>query len=309
MKNHGGNGGVALASRLDREPIASLLVRPDWAWALGQRPGVIRVELSCATLRVRTAGAVGHPIVFLIDPPNTVEHYDALIRILAEQARVVCVELPGFGFSTPGPAFDFGIRAYTRAIEELLRTLELQACTVVGSCVWAYTALALAARAPDLVRHLLLTQSPCWADEVRWSRRIDRHGIVRTPIVGQLAMYAGGARVARRWYENALPAGVEVQPYLEPALAALDHGSRFALGSMCQAWFRGGFPELPSVPQTSRLIWGNADRSHRRSRGHSLRELLPNAECVTFEACGHFPELEAPQRFAAVLSSLLDSLA
>jgi pimeloyl-ACP methyl ester carboxylesterase len=33
---------------------------------------------------------------------------------------------------------------------------------------------------------------------------------------------------------------------------------------------------------------------------------LPNAECLTFEACGHFPELEAPQRFAQVLGSLLD---
>ena len=152
-----------------------------------------RVELSCATLRVRSASGVGHPIVFLIDPPNTVEHYDALIQILAQRGRVLCVELPGFGFSTPGAGFD--------------------------------------------------------------------------------------------------------------------HGARFALGSLCQAWFRGGLPELVSVPQSARLIWGNADRSHRRSRAHSLREFLPNAECLTFETCGHFPELEAPQRFAEVLSSLLDPIA
>ncbi len=309
MKNHFGSAVVALASRMDREPVASLLVRPDWAWALGQRPGVARVELSCATLRVRRAGGAGRPIVFLIDPPNTVEHYDALIQILAGRARVVCVELPGFGFSTPGPTFDFGIRAYTLAIEELLRELELEPCTVVGSCVWAYTALALAARAPDLVHSLVLTQSPCWADELRWSRRIDRRGIVRCPIVGQLAMYAGRTRAAQRWYRSALPAGVEQRPYLEPALAALDHGARFALGSLCQAWFRGGLPELASVQQPARLIWGNADRSHRRSRAHSLREFLPNAECLTFEAGGHFPELEAPQRFAEVLASLLAPIA
>lgn len=70
---------------------------------------------------MRKARAVGHPNVFLIDPPNTVEHCDALIRSLAQQARVLCVELPGFGFSTPGPAFDFGIEAYTLTIDELLR--------------------------------------------------------------------------------------------------------------------------------------------------------------------------------------------
>ena len=307
MKNRGLSSTVGLASRLDREPIASLLVRPDWAWALGQRQGLARLELSCATLRTRSAGSVGPPIVFLIDPPNIVEHYDALIEILAQQARVVCVELPGFGFSTPGPGFDFGIQAYTAAIEESLRALELEACTVVGSCVWAYTALALAARAPDLVHSLVLTQSPCWADELSWSRRIDRRGIVRSPIVGQLAMYAGRVRAARRWYQSALPAGVERQPYLEPALAALDHGARFALGSLCQAWFGAGLPDFASVPQSARLIWGNADRSHQRSRAHTLREFLPNAECLTFDDCGHFPELEAPQRFADALQVLLDA--
>src|SRR4051812_6651120 len=155
MKNHGGRALFGLASHLDREPIASLLVRPDWDWALDQRPGVARVELSRATLRVRTAGSIGHPIVFLIDPPNTVEHYDALLQGLAQHARVVCVELPGFGFSTPGPALDFGIQAYTLVIEDLLRALDLEACTVVGSCIWAYTALTLAARAPNLVQSLV----------------------------------------------------------------------------------------------------------------------------------------------------------
>jgi len=309
VKNQGSDAVVGLASQFDREPIASWLLRPDWAWALAQRPGVARLELSGATLRVRRAGRTGPPIVFLIDPPNTVAHYDALLEILAEQARVVCVELPGFGFSTPGHGFDFGIPAYTLVIEELLRALELEACTVVGSCVWAYPALALAAHAPNLVESLVLTQAPCWADEVRWSRRIDRRGVVRCPVVGQLAMYAGRARVARRWYHSALPAAAEQGPYLEPALEALDHGARFALGSLCQAWFRSGLPEFASVPQAARLIWGNADRPHRRSRAHSLREFLPNAECINFETCGHFPELEAPQRFARVLASLLGSKA
>jgi len=118
-------------------------------------------------------------------------------------------------------------------------------------------------------------------------------------------MYATRARATRRWYQGALPAGVERRPYLDPALAALDHGARFALGSLCQAWFGAAPPQFSSVPQPTRLIWGNLDRSHRRSTAHSLREFLPNAECLTFDICGHFPELEAPQRFAEVVGSLL----
>jgi pimeloyl-ACP methyl ester carboxylesterase len=299
---------LSLASSLDRDPIASGLLRPNWPWALAQRPGVERVELTHGTLRVRTRGVGDRAIVFLIDPPNTVEHYDALLAELtreeAKSSRVVCVELPGFGFSRPGSGFDFGVAGYATVLDELLTELQIESCTLVGACVWAYAALLLAARQPDRVRGLVLTQSPCWADEVSWSRRIDTHGVVRRPVLGQAAMYAARTRVATRWYDSALPVGADRGAFTGPALSALKHGARFALGSLTQAWFGAESPDFSRVFQPTRLLWGNADRSHRRSREGSLGELLPNAERVTFDDCGHFPELEAPLRFCAVLRSL-----
>jgi pimeloyl-ACP methyl ester carboxylesterase len=49
------------------------------------------------------------------------------------------------------------------------------------------------------------------------------------------------------------------------------------------------------------MIWGPVDRSHRHTDPDSLRELVPQAEILRFPDCGHFPDLERPDRFAELL--------
>ena len=49
------------------------------------------------------------------------------------------------------------------------------------------------------------------------------------------------------------------------------------------------------------LLWGTKDPTHKYTDPLSLQELVPNVEIVRFEDCGHFPDIEQPQRFAAIL--------
>jgi pimeloyl-ACP methyl ester carboxylesterase len=49
------------------------------------------------------------------------------------------------------------------------------------------------------------------------------------------------------------------------------------------------------------VIWGDQDRSHRGTDPHSLRLGIPQAELVRFPDCGHFPDIEEPERCAALL--------
>ena len=49
------------------------------------------------------------------------------------------------------------------------------------------------------------------------------------------------------------------------------------------------------------MIWGAKDHSHKYTDPMSLHELVPKSEVVTFEASGHFPDVEHPERFAAIL--------
>jgi pimeloyl-ACP methyl ester carboxylesterase len=54
-----------------------------------------------------------------------------------------------------------------------------------------------------------------------------------------------------------------------------------------------------TVPCT--MVWGRQDRSHKHTEPSSLRACIPQAGIVEFDECGHFPELEAPDRYAEIL--------
>jgi pimeloyl-ACP methyl ester carboxylesterase len=243
-----------------------------------------------------------------------VEHYDAVIELLHRRYRVVCWEMPGFGFSRPARGFGFTPAEYERVTEELLDDVGLSGSVLAFPCVWGYVALRLAARRPDLVRGLVLAQAPHWSEEVAWAGRLDRTGMLGRPYVGQLVMAVSSRRVARDWYRIALPRDTSAPitaAFTDPAVAVLRAGGLFCLASLTQAWFGPGAPSAVEdrllAPQPAVLMWGVADRSHRRSDPESALAYLPAGRVVPYADGGHFPELERPERLRDALA-LIDGV-
>lgn len=52
-------------------------------------------------LRVLDTGGPKNPLLIVPDGPCVIEHYADLIDLLSPDFRVVCFDLPGFGFSYP----------------------------------------------------------------------------------------------------------------------------------------------------------------------------------------------------------------
>lgn len=170
--------------------------------------------------------------------------------------------MPGFGFSRPARGFGFTLLEYERVSQQLLEDLDVRAAVLVFPCVWGYVAVQLAARLPDRVRGLVLAQAPHWSEEVAWARRLDSTKLIGTPYVGQVLMAAAPSRIARRWYQVALPPGTPAAAFTEPAVAALRAGGLFCLASLTQAWFGKSAPALSPASQPAVLLWGGADSSH-----------------------------------------------
>lgn len=241
------------------------------------------------------------------DPPNVVEHYDPVFEVLSGQRRVLCLELPGFGFSRPAPGFGFGIEEYAGVVEHVLDDLEISTATLAFPCVWSYLALRIAARRPGLVESLVLIQGPQWHEEVAWARRIDTTGLIHTPFVGQVAMQVGARWVARRWYHAALPRNRDATTtaaFAGPAEDALRRGGVFCLASLTQAWFGAATPTLHPVAQPGVILWGGADRTHRSSTPESALSYLADGRILIDRDAGHFPELENPTRLLDALTAI-----
>jgi len=265
------------------------------------------VRVPGAELRVqdiRRPGASANTLVLVPDPPNLIEHYQPLIDAFAPHLRVVCFELPGFGHSYTEPGFRFDIPGQALALDALFQQLDIREAVLDMSCLGAYIGLALAQARPYRVRHLMLQQVPAFAEAQAWARRADVGGLIRTPWVGQALMRAMYRKVAHHWYHAALPSGHDDAThahYAQPTLDALQGGACFCLADAYQSLLRQPLLQWNGLHAKTTAVWGGADATHAFTSPQSLRRDLPETAFVEFADCGHFPALEAPERYYPLL--------
>jgi len=252
------------------------------------------------SLRIRDSGGVSPSLIFACDAPNVLEHYDAIFSLLSSSYRLICLEMPGFGFSYPNSSFDFSMRQYVDVVVYVIETLSVGLATLMFPCAWSYVAFQLATERPILVEKLLVSQCPCWDEEQAWTKRIDIRGLMRTPVVGQLFLAVSLESVSDGWYDIALPPGQRKKSFSEPARNVLSNGGIFCLASLIQTWFHVKNPSF-WVEQPTIVMWGGSDRTHRHSNPDSVLKYLKRGKVVTYRDAGHFPELEDPERLNSLL--------
>jgi len=259
-------------------------------------------------VRVRVSGSGAETVVLVCDAPVFIEHYDALIASLVERYRVVCMELPGMGFSVPVAGFGFTLQEQAETVEQVLRALDVAACTLAFPCVNGYLALLLAQNAPELVSRVVVLQTPSWEEQKKWALKIDfrGRGWVATPYLGQLIVSLSQRMIARRWFAKALGSGADAAEFSARSTAALDAGCGWGLASLTQAYFSAPAPVFTPISQPALVIWGAQDRTHRATEKDSVLQYFRDAESVSFETSGHSPELEQPGLFMEHLVRLIE---
>jgi pimeloyl-ACP methyl ester carboxylesterase len=265
------------------------------------RPNISFLDTPFGPLRIRDSGGRLPSVLFACDGPNVLEHYDAVFSLLSPSYRLICFEMPGFGFSYPSQTFDFSIRKYVDVVVHLIEKLNPGLATLMFPCAWSYVAFQLAAEQPIMIERLIVSQCPCWDEEQAWTKRVDANGMIRTPVVGQLMLAINQKRISDGWYRAALPKGHATDEFARPARKVLSNGGIFCLASLMQTWSH----EHPSflVEQPTVVMWGGSDRTHKRSNSNSVLKYLARGMVVTYNETGHFPELEDPERFLALLKN------
>lgn len=256
--------------------------------------------MQAGEVRVFDSGGDGPCVVLAPDGPNVIEHYVPLIRILTPAMRVVCFDFPGFGHSVPSRSYAHSLDEGAGVVLDVLDALGIDRTTLAFSCANGYYALRTAQVAPHRVARVLLAQTPSMAAMHAWRRRVMPWPL-GIPGFGQTVIWLARKRSADAWYDSALPNGVDRQIFREIARRAFDHGACWCLASITQGLAREDVHSLRGVAVPCTMIWGPVDRSHRHTDPDSLRELVPQAEILRFPDCGHFPDLERPDRFAELL--------
>src|SRR5215218_10961108 len=119
--------------------------------------GERRAPVKGVNLRWFVAGA-GSPVVLVHGLGGAASNWVELAPELARDHRVIAVDLPGHGGSSPLPALP-NLEPFADRVGLVLRSEAADPAVVVGHSLGCVVALRLAMRSPELVRGLVLVSA------------------------------------------------------------------------------------------------------------------------------------------------------
>jgi pimeloyl-ACP methyl ester carboxylesterase len=113
-------------------------------------------------VHIREAGQGNVPLVCLHQTPRSGDEFREVMELLSPSHRVLAMDLPGMGRSTPHRS-GAGIANYADAIIAACAADGIERCHLIGHHTGAAVAAQVAAMKPGLVASLVLS-SPPWMD-------------------------------------------------------------------------------------------------------------------------------------------------
>ncbi len=269
-------------------------------------PDMNLLDMSFGKLRVLDTKEGKRTVIIIPDGPNVIEHHFHLIENLRSKFRVVVVDLPGFGFSTHDGGYDYSYVKTNELLLELLDLINVPDVNIVFPCANGFYGLAFTHTYPEKVKSLTLIQTPSQNEMNNWADRTVPN-YLKKPVLGQILMPFFEKKFADKWYDYALPKGVDRKPYSSVALKCLQDGGNFCLCSLTQglqSQEEGLLYVDSKIPAT--LVYGAKDFTHKHTDFSSITRYNNKMELICFENSGHFPDLEETDKFAKLLLEKLN---
>ncbi|MEA2307628.1 MAG: hypothetical protein QOH43_4908 [Solirubrobacteraceae bacterium] len=239
--------------------------------------------------------------------------FDTAAALRHEGYRVHAIDLPGFGSSSK-PAFaPYTARWFAETVIDLLDALDIDRTHLIGNSMGGRVALEVALRAPERVGGLGLL---CPA--VAFVRR-GWHPVVKLlrPEFGLLPHRIRRSLVAEHlWSLFADP------DRLDPSVADIvvdefqriygSAGARLAFLAAARNLYLdqpfgadGFYPRLHGLERPALFVWGAHDPLIPPGFSRHVGRVLPGAEQVILDDCGHVPQIEQPARTNRLLAGFL----
>jgi pimeloyl-ACP methyl ester carboxylesterase len=256
------------------------------------------------------------PVLLLLHGiANNCDTWSGVIDRLAQTHTVIAPDLLGHGESDK-PRGDYSVAAYANAMRDLLAVLDVERATVVGHSLGGGIALQFAYQFPERCERLVLVGSGGLGPELTPALRaatLPGAELVLTALTGvsgplragMQALEAVGQVTSWKRVRDLAGAGEALLGLkdLEARRAFLRtlRGVVDARGQTVTATDRLYLAE--AVPML--VIWGSRDPIVPPAHAETVRSLVPTARVEVFEGAGHWPHLDDPDRFCALLLEFL----
>jgi pimeloyl-ACP methyl ester carboxylesterase len=227
-------------------------------------------------LNVERLGASGHPILFLHGWGQSLEGLKPLGRLLAHEAQVHLVDLPGFG-SSPAPPGDWGTEEYAHRVLAHLDESNLEVVDLLGHSFGGRIAVRLAVQWPRRVRGLVLVSS-AGLPARRTIRQRSRAQLARALLH------------STRRLKPLLGPGPEA--WVVNRFGSRDYKAAGPLRGILVKTVREDLTALVSrITQPTLLLWGEEDKETPVEMGRRFNELIRGSRLIELPGFDHFPFL------------------
>ena len=257
----------------------------------------------------------GAPIVLLHGWSDSADTWRFTLDRLAKLGRrAIAYDMPGFGEADrldPGPVLPQLDRFARAAVR---RAAPGGGAIVAGNSLGGCVALRLAER-PDLELGGIIPVAPAGLDMARWFMLIERDIVVRTllaspiPLPGVLVRAVVGEAFRRLAFAHPARIDPKVTTNFSRHLSSRASVSdKLAIGRRMLPELRDPF-RLGRITCPVMLVWGSRDLLVFQTGADRVLEVVEQSRLVTFDGCGHCPQIEDADRFANLLVEFPHELA
>ena len=220
---------------------------------------------------------------------------------LAKTRRVIAPDMAGFGFTERVPGMAYAMDGWVRQALDLLDALEIECTDLVGNSFGGALSLALAIRAPQRVRRLVLMGSVGVPFEITpgldavWGYTPSFENMRRIMDVFACDRSLVTDELAQLRYE------ASIRPGFQESFAAMFPAPR-------QRWVDAmASPEaaIRELPHETLLIHGREDQVIPLSTSLTLAQWIPRSQLHVFGQCGHWTQIEHSARFIRLVRDFL----
>jgi pimeloyl-ACP methyl ester carboxylesterase len=233
---------------------------------------------------------------------------------LASHYTVIAPDLIGHGQSAK-PLGDYSLGAYASGMRDLLGVLGVERATIVGQSFGGGVALQMAYQHPECCERLVLVDSGGLGREVSWVLRLMTLPGTEflMPVLFPSVVRERGNDISRTLHKRGIRMGHIAEMW--SAYASLtESANRHAFVRTIRAVIGPGGQTVSAMDRLylaaqmpTLIVWGDHDTIIPVSHAYAAHEAIPGSRLEIIEGSGHFPHVEAPDRFLDVLVDFIET--
>lgn len=247
---------------------------------------------------VEDAGS-GLPVILLHGFPHDRALWSAQLAAPPAGARLIAVDLPGFGESESAaiPLFD----SWADWLVALLDALQIERAVIGGLSMGGYLAFAVWRRHPTRVQGLILADTRAGADsEEARLKRVAMQGLALAKGAGAIAEAMLPGMVGKTTRETRPQVVASLDAMMRRASVGAIHDALDALRNRPDST-----PTLATITVPTLILCGDEDVLTPLKESEAMHAAIPNSQLSVIPGAGHASCVEHPAAFTALLSGFI----